>query len=210
MLEQLIDYLSRDIYSYIGVFGALFLTGIGLPIPEDIILLAAGYVTAHGYAHLKIMIPLSMISILSSDTVMYLIGRHFGERVFKWKPVSYVFSLKRLEKIHKFYCHYGKSAIFLARFIPGLRAWVYIFAGSAKMKLGTFVLMDFLAAAISVPVFIWLGFHFKDEIEQIASFMAHIKEWIFIFIAIIIIILIVKRWFKKTKTEEIPNTPPKC
>lgn len=207
MLEHLIDYLSRDIISYVGVFIALFLTGVGLPIPEDIILFASGYVTAKGFAILEIMIPLAMLSILGSDTIMYALGRKFGEHVFGWKIFSYIFSAKRLEKIHRFYDHYGKRAIFIARFTPGLRAWVYIFAGSAKMKLSVFILMDFLAAAISVPIFIWLGFYFNAEIEQIASFAARIKEWIFLLIAVIIIILIVSRWFKRKSSEEISTMP---
>jgi len=210
MLEHLIALLSRNIISYIGVFIALFLTGIGLPIPEDIILLASGYVTAEGYAHLKIMIPLSMIAILGSDTIMYLLGRHFGERVFRWKPVSYIFPLKRLEKIHRFYDHYGKRAIFIARFTPGLRAWVYIFAGSAKMKLDIFVLMDFLAAVISVPVFIWLGFHFNSKINGIAELIKEWKEWIIVFVAVCILILFVRHCLKRKRIEEITDIPKKC
>lgn len=210
MLEHLIDYLSRDIISYVGVFIALMLTGVGLPVPEDIILLSAGYVTAKGFAILEIMIPLAMIAILGGDIIMYALGRNFGERVFKWKIFSYIFSPKRQEKIHRFYDRYGKRAIFIARFAPGLRSWVYIFAGTAKVNLGIFILMDFLAAIISVPVFIWLGFYFNTEIEEIAYFIAHIKEWVIVFVAIGIIILIVRRWFKKGKTEEIYNIPPKC
>jgi membrane protein DedA with SNARE-associated domain len=197
MLEHLIEYFSRHIFSYILVFLALFLTGIGLPVPEDIILFAAGYVTAKDFAILEIMIPISMISILGSDTLMYALGRMFGERVFKWKIVAYFFTEKRLNRIRYFYERYGKRTVFIARFTPGLRSWVYIFAGTVKMRLGYFILMDFFAAIISVPLFIWIGYYFNNEIDKIAIILVEVKEWIFVGILTVILIILIRHFILK-------------
>ena len=199
MLDQLINYFSRDLFSYLGVFIALFLTSVGFPIPEDVILLAAGFVTANGFARLELMIPLTMISVLLGDVMMYGLGYKFGERIYTLRPFSYFFTQQRIDRIHKFYERYGKSTIFVSRFAPGLRAWIYLFAGASKMAIGHFILMDFLAALISVPLLVWLGHHFDYEIKQIASFIGHIKFWILLFVVMGVIIIIIRHKIRKAR-----------
>ncbi|MFH1228298.1 MAG: DedA family protein [Planctomycetota bacterium] len=201
MIEQLINYFSRDIFSYIGVMIALLLTGLGIPVPEDIILLAAGFVTANDFARLELMIPVAMLSILAGDLITFGLGRKFGSRIYNIRPFSYLFTKKRVARIDKFYARYGKSAIFFGRFAAGLRALIYISAGASKMAISRFILMDLLAALISVPVLVWLGYHFEGEIKQIAFFVSRIKLWVFLFIAAAAIIVIVSRRLKKRKME---------
>lgn len=204
MLDYLINYLSRDLFSYLGVFVALFLTSVGFPVPEDVILLAAGFVTApdQDFAKLGLMIPVAMISVLLGDVVMYGLGYKFGERIYTSKPFCYFFTQRRVDKIHKFYARYGKSTIFVSRFAAGLRAWIYIFAGSSKMAIGHFILMDFLAALISVPLLVWLGHHFDYEIKQIASFIGHIKLWILLFVVVSVALIIVRNKIRKARSSK--------
>lgn len=201
MSEQLLGYLSQHIFSYIGVFIALALTGLGVPVPEDIILLTAGYVTAHGFAMLPIMIAVTMIAVLGSDLTIYGLGYKFGTRVFGMRPFCYVLTPKRLLKVQRFYEHYGKATIFIGRFGAGFRAWIYLFAGASKMKVSYFFLMDFLAALISVPILVWLGFHFHAEIDEVVFFIARIKEWVIVLAAVVILIFIISRWVRKPQPQ---------
>ena len=55
-----LDWVLAQHFSYGGIAGALILTSIGLPIPEDIILLAAGFICYEGYANLYVMIALTL------------------------------------------------------------------------------------------------------------------------------------------------------
>lgn len=198
MLDQLINYFSRDIFSYLGVFIALFLTSIGFPVPEDVILLVAGFVTANGFANLELMILVTLISVLLGDLMMYGLGYKFGERIYTWKPFSYFFTQSRIDRIHKFYKRYGKATIFVSRFAAGLRAWIYVSAGASKMPIGHFILMDFLAALISVPLLVWLGFHFEGEIKQIVFFIGRIKLWVLLFVVVGVIVVIIRHKIRKT------------
>ena len=172
---------------------ALFLTGIGLPIPEDIILLAAGYVTAKGFAKLSVMIPLTCVMILIGDLVIYGLGYRFGAAIVSIRPFSYIFTQPRMLKTKELYTKYGKSIIFLGRFFAGFRAWIYLFAGISKMSVWRFVFMDFLATLISVPLLVWLGFYFNQEIDEAALLITRIKEWLVIIIGIIVILVITYR-----------------
>ncbi|MFH1231491.1 MAG: DedA family protein [Planctomycetota bacterium] len=199
MLDQLINYLSRDLFSYLGVFITLFLTSVGFPVPEDIILLAAGFVTANGFAKLELMILVTLISVLLGDLMLYGLGYNFGERIYTWRPFCYFFTQHRIDRIHKFYKHYGKSTIFVGRFAAGLRAWIYLFAGVSKMSVGHFILMDFLAALISVPLLVWLGFHFEGEIKQIAFFIGRIKLWLLLLFVLGVVFIIVRHKIRKAR-----------
>lgn len=200
MLAYLIHYFSVDVFSYVGIAVALFLTGLGLPIPEDIILLAAGYVTAKGFADLPLMIPLTCIMILVGDLVTYGLGYKFGESIVSIRPFSYVFTEARMVKTREFYGRYGKSIIFVSRFFAGFRAWIYLFAGISKMSVWRFIFMDFLATLISVPLLVWLGFYFSQEIDEAALLITRIKEWLVIIVGIIVILFITYRAAKRDKT----------
>lgn len=201
MLEHLIKYFSRDVFSYIGVIFFLLLTGLGLPVPEDIILLAAGFVTANDYARIELMIPVTMLSILAGDLITFGLGRRFGNRIYNIRPFSYLFTRKRVVRIEKFYACYGKSAIFFGRFAAGLRAFIYISAGASRMSVSRFIMMDFLAALISVPLLVWLGYYFEGEIRQIAFFVGRIKLWLILFVAVAAVIVIVNNRLKKRKNK---------
>jgi membrane protein DedA with SNARE-associated domain len=207
MIDYLINYLSRDLFSYLGVFVALSLTSVGFPVPEDIILLAGGFVAKNGFAKIELMIPITLISVLLGDMMMYWLGYKFGEKIYTWKPFCYVLTQARIDRVHKFYKHYGKFTIFVSRFAAGLRAWIYIFAGSSKMGFGRFILMDFLAALISVPLVVWLGFHFDDEIKQIAFFIGRVKLWALLLVCVIAIFIIVRNKIKKAHQPTENSTP---
>lgn len=200
MLAYLIHYFSVDVFSYVGISVALFLTGIGMPIPEDIILLAAGYVTAKGFAELPVMMPLTCVMILVGDLVTYWLGYKFGASIVSIRPFSYVFTEARMVKTRELYTKYGKSIIFLGRFFAGFRAWIYLFAGISKMSVWRFIFMDFLATLISVPLLVWLGFYFNSEIDEAAMLITRIKEWLVIVIGIIVILVITYRASTRAKT----------
>ncbi|MFA5793515.1 MAG: DedA family protein [Candidatus Brocadiia bacterium] len=203
MLDHLITYFSRDIFSYIGVIFALLLTGLGMPVPEDIILLAAGFVTANDYARLELMIPITMLSILTGDLITFWLGRKYGNHIYSIRPFSYLFTQKRVARIEKFYARYGKSAIFFGRFAAGLRAFIYVSAGASRMSIGRFILMDFLAALISVPLLVWLGYYFEGEIRQMAFFVGRIKLWLVLIMLVAVVIVVVKNRLKKRRNKKV-------
>jgi membrane protein DedA with SNARE-associated domain len=172
-----------------------------------VILLSAGFVTANGFAELELMIPITLVSVLAGDLMMYWLGHKFGTRIYCWKPFSYFFTPARTDKIHNFYKRYGRATIFVGRFTPGIRSWLYVFAGISKMGVGRFILMDSLAAVISVPLLVWVGFHFDYEIKQIAFFIGRIKLWIFVLVAVGVVYIIVRNKIKKARQPAQNNTP---
>lgn len=191
LIEIIIPYAR--IFSYAGVALALLITAIGFPVPEDIILLTAGFIAAEGYANIYLMIVLAMVAILGGDLLMYGLGYYFGKPIFNIRPFSRIFTPARQAKTQNFYNHYGKTTIFAGRFAPGLRAGIYLLAGASRMKVRLFLLMDFLAALISVPLIVWLGFFFNTQVKQVAGVIAQSKLIALLIVLIIILAILVYR-----------------
>jgi len=155
-MEFLINFFST--YGYFAVFGVLILCGFGLPIPEDVTLVSGGVISGLGYTNVHIMLVVSMIGVLSGDSIMYWLGRIYGTKILRAKPLRKLVTLKRLRSVRHRFETQGNRLLFLARFLPGLRAVVYLISGiTRKVSFGKFVFIDFCAAIISVPIWVYLG-----------------------------------------------------
>jgi membrane protein DedA with SNARE-associated domain len=138
-------------------FGLLLLCGLGLPIPEDIVLIAAGFLGAQNEVPLISIVVVMYFGILLGDTIVYCMGRFFGRNVLDTKLGSYLISAVRLQKAEQAFTKYGRWVVFVGRFLPGLRAPIFFSAGLLRFSVFGFWLMDGLAAIVSAPLFVWLG-----------------------------------------------------
>lgn len=92
MLQRFIEN-----FTYLGVFLVLFAGGVGLPIPEEGPVLAAGVLAHEQVIRWWIALPVCVIGVLSGDVVLYWVGRHWGERILDWRVVRWILSPEREE-----------------------------------------------------------------------------------------------------------------
>ena len=157
------------------VIGLLVLCGVGLPIPEEPILLMAGAVAvelSHG-RELGMEIQLTRmtldcaVGILIGDMLCFHLGRTLGTDVLKWRLVRRIATRPRRVRAERFFQHYGPWAIFIARFFAGARLVMYFSAGvSRKVSYWRFLLMDFLGVLVSVPISVFIGFVVYRELSE--------------------------------------------
>ena len=139
-------------YGYAAVFLVLIACGFGVPIPEDITLVTGGVISGLGQANAHMMVLVGMLGVLAGDGLMFVAGRVWGHRILDFKPVARVMTPKRYAQVQEKFDKYGNWVLFVARFLPGLRTAVFVTAGiSRKVSYLRFILMDGLAALISVP-----------------------------------------------------------
>lgn len=176
-IDYIINFFTNhsEIAIYITICLLLFLGGLGFPIPEDPVLVAAGYVAFDGYTNLYLTIPVAIFGALIGDLTVYFIGRNFGEGFIKLKYIRPVFSKKRLVKIRDYFKKHGAKTIFFARFVVGLRNPVYLVAGTLKIRLSRFIVVDSMGALISVPIFVCFGFIFGEHIKTLLMFINRTK-----------------------------------
>lgn len=216
LLDSLIDFFTN--YGSIAVFGVLLLCGFGLPIPEDITLVAGGVISSvacsvdgtfleafKGCNEVHYMLVVAMAGVLLGDSIMFFLGRIFGEKLLKIKFFAKIVTQERYQWVQEKFAKYGFWFIFAARFMPGLRSPIFVITGiTRKVSYLKFLLTDGIAASISVPVWVYLGFWGERRLSDLNVLDHYVKKGqygIFTIIGIAVVTLFVV-WFLKKKIKE--------
>ena len=210
MLNNLIDWIIEHGGLYALLFIVFAETGLllGFFLPGDSLLFAAGiYVgklsESFFHAPYSSIIILIIIASILGNSVGYWFGNKTGPLLYERKD-SFFFHKKYLLRAHDFYEKYGKSTVFLAKFLPIVRTFAPIVAGIVKMPKATFTLYNILGSIVWVSSMV-LGGHFLESwVKQQYGFS--LKEHIEV-IAISIILLttlpvIFKLFFGKKKVAD--------
>ena len=116
---------------------------------------------------------------------MFAAGRIWGQKILRFKPIARIMTPKRYEQVQEKFDKYGNWVLFVARFLPGLRTAVFVTAGiSRKVSYLRFIIMDGLAALISVPIWIYLGEYGAHNIDWLMAKMHSLQSGIFVILGI--------------------------
>ena len=177
----------------------LIICGFGVPIPEDITLVSGGVISGLGYANVHIMLVVSLLGVLLGDSTMYWLGRIYGTKILRFRPIRRFLTLDRLRMVRSKFDQYGNRVLFVARFLPGLRAPIYMVAGiTRRVSFTRFVLLDFCAAIISVPIWVYLGDFGASNLDWLHAQIKKGQSVIYILIALLVVYLVWK-WHKNRK-----------
>jgi membrane protein DedA with SNARE-associated domain len=155
-LEELVfRYVEQ--FNYAGPFVALLLCGVGLPMPEEVPLLASGaLVHRNAVSFVPITLTCS-VAILLGDSLPFWLGRLYGMRALQIRTVRRVLHPERFARFEAKFQRHGDWATFFLRFLPGLRIPGYFVAGTMRMNYLRFLAIDAAGVLLSVPVSIWFG-----------------------------------------------------
>ncbi len=156
-----------------GVFGIVFAESgllIGFFLPGDSLLFAAGVLASQGFLNIWLLIVLIFIGAVLGDNVGYAFGYRFGPKIFT-KEDSIFFHKDNLEKAKVFYEKYGKKAIVLARFIPGIRTFAPILAGVGKMHYPTFLSFNLIGGFLWGVGLPFIGYYLGNTIPDIDKYL---------------------------------------
>ena len=193
LLERLITIFTEN--GYVAVFIALMICGAGLPLPEDITLVAGGVIAGLGYANVHAMFALAMFGVLLGDSAIFLLGHHYGARMLKWRLVARVLTPSRYAMVQEKFVRYGNRMLFIARFLPGMRTTVYITAGTShRVSFLRFLLIDGLAALISVPFWVYLGYFGADNHAWLEKWVRRGQGSLWALVGLLLLTLLALWW----------------
>ncbi|TCP11815.1 membrane protein DedA with SNARE-associated domain [Crenobacter luteus] len=206
ILQTLIDFFTG--YGYLAVFLVLLACGFGVPIPEDITLVAGGIISGLGYTNVHTMFAVGMAGVLVGDGVMFGLGRIYGHKVLRLKLVAKILTEERFQQVQEKFAKYGNWVLFVARFLPGLRSPIFLTAGmTRRVSFWRFLLMDGFAALISVPVWVYLGYFGAYNRDWLMTMVHRGQSGLMILIAVLAVGLGVFFW-KKRRAREAATTDP--
>jgi membrane protein DedA with SNARE-associated domain len=184
-------------FHYLAPFLVLFLCGVGLPLPEEVTLIASGLLVHQGKVDFWAITVVCGAAILLGDSVPFFLGRRYGMSALKVRWVRRIIHPERFARLEKRFERHGNWAVFACRFFAGVRIPGYFLAGTMRMSFGRFLFLDLLGVLISVPISIWLGQVFAEQVDRLqASFRNLHLVLAFAILCLLLAILIRGRWRK--------------
>jgi membrane protein DedA with SNARE-associated domain len=185
-LDLLIQLFTR--HGYVAVFAVLMICSLGVPIPEDISLVAGGVIAGLGYADVRVMCIVGLAGVLLGDALMFLVGRYFGARAMRLRWVAALLTPRRYAQVQEKFDRYGNRLMFIARFLPGMRTAVFLSAGmTQRVSFLRFALFDGFAALISVPFWVWLGYYGAENREWLLAWIKRGQSSIAVLVGLLVV-----------------------
>lgn len=189
-------------FTYLGLFAVLLLCGMGLPMPEDIALLAGGFLVHRGIIRYPITLAVSLLGVVAGDNSLFFLGRRFGTGLVRYFGLNRPGSKAQIERIRAFMHRHGHRAIFYARFLAGLRALIYLTAGSFGVTPLRFLLYDLLGAVISVPIVVSIGYLFGGQLEVVVHYLGGFERLLWIVVVLSLAIYGMRLLYTRTSAQK--------
>jgi membrane-associated protein len=183
-------------YAALAIFGAVLSTLV-LPLPEELALMGAGWWAHEGALPLWAAWVAASAANVVGDTVSYLIGRYFLERMLHTRFGKRLVSPEMRDWGEDFVHRHGFWAIVLGRFLVAVRGPVYFAIGASKYPLGRFELINSIVALIEGAALVWLGYVFGESMK-----VSHEARWVEISIGAALLLFIVPAIVKARLTRK--------
>jgi membrane protein DedA with SNARE-associated domain len=207
-VEALQEFVEN--FTYIGVFAVLLLGSLGVPIPEEMPIIAAAVLSHEGIVRWWLALPVCLLGVLSGDMVLYWVGRHWGEQVLNWRVVRLMLSPAREMWLKAAYRRHALKTVVMARHVMGLRAAAFLTAGIARVPFWKFVVADAGAAVLGVPLVFGLAYFFTDQIKAIVADVHRAERWLGLAVLLVLATILavgVWRWNRRVGTERLDEEP---
>lgn len=170
------EFVNR--FTYAAILATLLLGSLGVPIPEEMPIIAAGILSHEELARWWLALPICVVGVLSGDVVLYWVGHRWGERVLHWRVVRWVLTAPRAERLKQAYRLHAMKTVVMARHVMGLRAAAFLTAGIAHVPFWKFIVADAAAAAVSVTFAFGLAYFFADQVVAVLADVHRVERWL--------------------------------
>jgi membrane protein DedA with SNARE-associated domain len=206
--EPIFQWMSQFAYQpvtvYFALVGMMLLSAVGLPLPEEVTLISVGILAFMGanpqhfpppYAGAPVVnvhtaAIIAFLAVFFSDFLIYTIGRIFGRKLLYHPRVHKMFPPHLMKRVEEWTHKYGTYACGIFRFTPGIRFPGHLACGMLHFPVWKFLVIDGLAALISVPTQIYLLAHYG---EPILMKLRQFKLVVFAIIGLLLVYFLVKK-----------------
>jgi len=187
-------------FPYLGLFILLILGTLGLPFPEDAILILAGFLVANRTIKLIPTFIAIYSGLLLTDFILFSFGKRYGRRLVENKRFQKILTAGRLAKLEDKFERWGILVIFLGRHLLGLRAQIFLVAGVMRMPWKKFLIADAVSALVTIALWSGLGYLGGQSIQTLRKNAKGIELFVTLILLISIgIMMVIKYWKPKGK-----------
>lgn len=156
-------------YGYGAIFVLLMLGVVGLPVPDETLLVYCGYLISKGVMHPVAAFFSALAGSWCGISLSYAIGRTAGLGVVHRFGKYLHITEERLDKVHAWFDRIGHWALFIGYYIAGVRHFTAIVAGTSKLKYTHFIAYAWSGGLVWVATFLTLGYFLGENWQRIAE-----------------------------------------
>jgi len=203
-ISQLFSMVDPTLAPWI-VFGLLLLSGVGIPLGEDIIIVPAGILVAHDAIPLWPTLIAAYAGVVCADMMWFIVCTKFGSRILNKKWFKRTIHPKRMLQVKYQFDKRGAWVIVLSRFIPASRTTTITVAGVMHMPFVKFAVPTLLCCLLTVPMQLFAGWWIAESLQA--------KSTVELFVRLVGLVMVVvallwayRLWISHRITgEEIPR-----
>lgn len=193
-------------FGYVGLFILSFLSSLHLPIPMQLIMPLAGFLTSQGRFSLVPVLMASTAGAVVAALFWYYLALWFGEvrlqrvigRVERFKIVS----RSDLDLVSRVFARHGRKAIVLGHLLPVGGSLISIPAGVTRMSIPRFVIYTILGSAVWNAVFVALGWVLGAEWALVQQYQQIFEYVTFAIVVVVILWFLWRRWLSLLRPVE--------
>lgn len=201
-MNELLSFLGEQgpllLYLLLGAGSAL--ENLFPPVPADTFVLLGAFLAARGSAEATTVFLVTWLSNTLTALLVYRAGYLYGRSFFQVGLGRHVLNAHQLHRLGEFYDRWGLPAIFFARFLPGLRAMVPVFAGITHQSFRVVAFPVLVASGIWYGGLVWLGAATGRNLSRIVGWLMDVNR--LLLAVAVLIFLAVGLWWFRTRTPE--------
>ena len=183
-------------FPYLGLFILLLLGTLGLPFPEDAILILAGFFVANQTIKLIPAFLAIYSGLLLTDFILFSFGKRYGRKLVENKRFQKILTAGRLAKLEEKFERWGILVIFFGRHLLGLRAQIFLAAGVMRMSWKKFLISDAVSALVTITLWCGLGYLGGQSIQTLRKNIKGIELIVTVIVLISIGIIMIIKYLK--------------
>lgn len=211
MSEAALQFLLES-GSYGIILAGLIAAGLGVPITEDVYLIASGVLAERGVVWLPGIFAVCWVGVVIGDVLIFTIARRLGAAAYRGKLFARMMPPERRRRVERLMERRGGLIIFGARFVAGVRMPIFAIAGVHGMSLARFLAWDIAALCLSAPIVFALGYFFSDQVSAVFEGLASARHYVLLIVlgvlALAIFAYALVRYFRGARGTSGGEGPP--
>ena len=198
-MDSVLNWVST--YGYEAIFSLLVLGIVGLPVPDEWLLVFSGYLIYSGRLNAAGAFTAAALGSCCGITCSYWLGKKIGlpllhSKLGRWLHVTD----EEIHRVHDWFQHIGHWALFFGYYIPGVRHFTALVAGTSELEYRDFAIYSYSGAAVWVGTFLFIGYHFGERWRAALELVErHLKLATWTGLAVLVVYLVGQYFWRKRR-----------
>ncbi|MGJ0121019.1 DedA family protein [Williamsia sp. MIQD14] len=203
--------LAADVLERMGDIGIgllIFVETIFPPIPSEVVLPFAGYLSRSGDLSFVGLLLWSTVGAWLGALVLYGLGRWVGlDRTVDFAVWTRIVSRRDAERGAQWFARFGTWSVFLGRMIPGVRSIISLPAGAGAMNLAVFSALTIAGSALWNGLLLGVGVALGTQNDRFQDYLGYFDYVVYTVLAVAVVVLIVRRR-RHVREDSTPQREP--